>query len=289
MLYLEDRDWYIIKYLYKEKNITKAAQSLYMSQPALTARLKHIEREFSVKIVNRSTKGVQFTTEGEFLATKASTIIEQLQQLKNEVQNIAQLDGGTIEIGASNYFTMYTLPMLLEAFKLQYPHANFKVTTDWSKNIFGLIYKQKIHIGFVSVDYGGCKGISLLYEEPICIACNQPFTFNDLPQMPRIDYQSDYLLKSQLDKWWRENFALPPTISMQVDKLATCKEMICHGLGYGFLPTRIIKDIPYLHKINILTDTGQPLTRKTWMLNNNSSPTLPIVSAFREFVKQQQF
>ena len=61
---MEDRDWQILQELHRTKNITKAAQLLYMSQPALTARLQNIETEFNVRVVTRSTKGIKFTPEG---------------------------------------------------------------------------------------------------------------------------------------------------------------------------------------------------------------------------------
>ena len=114
---MDDRDWHIIKKLYTEKNITKAAQALYMSQPALTSRLQHIEREFSVCIVHRSTKGIQFTAEGEYLVKQAVIMIEKMHHIKNEVQELLSENSGTLEIGASNYLTMYILPILLEKFK----------------------------------------------------------------------------------------------------------------------------------------------------------------------------
>lgn len=283
---MEDRDWLIIKSLHDEKNITKAAQALYMSQPALTSRLQHIEREFGVQIVQRSTKGVQFTPEGEFLVKSSAEIITRLDKIKTEIRNLSKEDSGTVEIGASNYFTMYTLPYLLKRFKEKYPNARFKVTTDWTKNIFSLLYGQKIHVGFVSVDYGGCKDLHRLYEEPICIAYSHRFELADLPSLPRIDYQSDYLIKSQLDKWWRENFTVPPDISMRVDKLATCKEMIKAGLGYALLPARIISDTPQIHRLEIKDPQGDVITRKTSMLYSKAALKLPIIHRFVSFVKE---
>ena len=68
---MNDLDWKILLELYKTKNITKAANRLYMTQPALTKRLKQIEAQFQVKIVMRTTKGVEFTEEGEYLSQKA--------------------------------------------------------------------------------------------------------------------------------------------------------------------------------------------------------------------------
>jgi len=285
---MEDRDWLIVQALHAEKNITKAAQSLYMSQPALTARLQHIESEFGVQLVHRSTKGIQFTAEGDFLVESSADVVNRLNQIKSEIHNISEKNAGTLEIGASNYLTLYTLPGLLKRFKQIYPNVKFKVTTDWTKNIFSLIYNQKAHVGFVSVDYGGCKQPHMLYEEPICIASAEPFELADLPNLPRIDYKSDYLLKTQLDKWWRENFTQPPMLSMMVDKLENSKEMVRHGLGYALLPSRIVHDSG-LHKLIIQDKQGTPIMRKTWMISNEASLELPLVKLFVDFIKSTKF
>ena len=103
---MEDRDWQILQELHRTKNITKAAQLLYMSQPALTARLQNIETEFNVRVVTRSTKGIKFTPEGEYLAHQAEEILQQLHSIKNQVQEMNNEIAGTIDIGASNYFTL---------------------------------------------------------------------------------------------------------------------------------------------------------------------------------------
>ncbi|RBN36768.1 LysR family transcriptional regulator, partial [Priestia megaterium] len=55
---MDDRDWLILQVLYREKNITKAAKELFISQPALTHRLQQMEKEFHVQIVNRGRRGV---------------------------------------------------------------------------------------------------------------------------------------------------------------------------------------------------------------------------------------
>ena len=65
---MEDRDWLIIKVLNEQKNITKTAQALFISQPYLTTRIRHIEDEFGVKMIYRGSRGVHFTPEGDYLA-----------------------------------------------------------------------------------------------------------------------------------------------------------------------------------------------------------------------------
>ncbi|MDQ0203662.1 LysR family transcriptional regulator [Pectinatus haikarae] len=284
---MEDRDWQIIQRIYIEKNITKAAQALYMSQPALTARLQHIEREFNVRIVHRSTRGIQFTPEGEYLVEKAAQMTDQMRHIKNEVQELFSENAGTLEIGASNYLTMYVLPVLLEQFKKKYPAVKYRVVTSWSKNIFTLLYNQKIQVGFASIDYGGCKNKHLMFEEPVYMVYREPFAMSDLPELPRIEYDSDYLLKGQLDKWWRENFKKPPQVSMHVSNLENCKRMVVHGLGYAPLPAHIIREHnDILHRLTIVEKSGDPITRKTWMIHSDLNNDMPIVKLFVDFVKE---
>lgn len=286
---LEDRDWLILSILYKEKNITKAARVLFISQPALTTRLQHIEKFFGVKIVHRSKKGVHFTSEGEFLAKTATKMLLQTRKIREQVANFSTKVTGTLIIGASGYFTMYTLPPLLQKFKQQYPDVEFKVTTTWSKDIFSLAYNQDVHVGFVSSDYGGCTEKYLLYEEPICIASINEINIDKLPSLPRIDYKSDTLIKTQIDNWWRENFRQPPLISMQVDKLATCKEMVKAGLGYAILPPRILRDIDKIHTFNLRDANGNNLLRKTWMIYYPGALDMHVVKVFINFVKNYTF
>ena len=82
---MEDRDWLILQILHEQKNITRTAQALFISQPALTARLRQIEEEFGTEIVFRTTKGVHFSPKGEYLAKESSNILRNLQNIKDTV------------------------------------------------------------------------------------------------------------------------------------------------------------------------------------------------------------
>ena len=108
----------------------------------------------------------------------------------------------------------------------------------------------------------------MLYEEPICIASSQAFQLEDIPFLPRIDYDTDGMIKLRIDKWWRQHFNNPPLINMKVDRLATCREMIKAGLGYGIVPSRIIRGLDDIYTYKLQDEQGQDLIRKTW----NSSP-----------------
>lgn len=283
---MDEQDWLILKVLYEKKNITKTAQSLYISQPSLTKRIQQIEKEFQLAIVNRGTKGVQFTPQGEYLAQCADEMLNRLQQIKDTVLNMDEEVTGTLRLGVSNYITRHKLPRLLKLFRKQFPKVNYKVTTGWSRDVFNLVYNRDVHIGIVRGDYQWPESKMLLFEENICITSLEKMEFRDLPSLPRIEYETDALLKTMIDNWWSREFSQPPSIGMEVDKADTCKEMVLNGLGYGILPSVLVEDYQHLNRINLTDEKGNPLVRKTWMLYHEKSLEAKVVKEFVQFVRE---
>ncbi|MEY2196465.1 DNA-binding transcriptional LysR family regulator [Neobacillus sp. B4I6] len=284
---MDERDWMVLQTLYKEKNITKAAQHLYISQPALTNRLQQLEKEFGITIVNRGRRGVQFTPQGEYLAKSAHEMLLNIQKIKENVLNMEDNVAGTLRLGVSTFFTDYMLPNLLKLFKERYPTIEFKVTTGFSSHIAHLIYNQDVHIGIVKGDFSWKDHKHLLFEETICIASKEKIDIHNLPNLPRIDYHTDSLLKNSINNWWSEHFTQPPLVSIEVDKVDTCKKMVVNGLGYAILPSMILNDVNDVYKTDITTIDGNPIVRKTWMFYHKDSLELNIVKAFVEFMENE--
>lgn len=286
---MDERDWTILKVLYEKKNITKTAESLYLSQPALTKKIQQIEKEYQVVIVKRGTKGVHFTPQGEYLVQCADEMLYRLQQIKDTVSNMDEEVSGTLRLGVSNYITRHKLPNLLKLFREQFPKVNYKVTTGWSRDVFNLVYNRDVHIGMVRGDYQWSDSKILLFEENLCVTSLEKIELRDLPSLPRIEYETDALLKTMIDNWWRGEFSQPPFIGMEVDKADTCKEMILNGLGYGILPSVLVQEHQNLNRIILKDRKGNPIVRRTWMLYPEEYLEIKVVKEFIEFVKKLDF
>ena len=95
---MKDSDWEILYELYKNPNMTKVANLLYMTQPSLTKRLQHMESEFQVTIVNRTPKGLEFTEEGEYLGKQAEKYLDFLKETKDRIKEYQENSEGIITI-----------------------------------------------------------------------------------------------------------------------------------------------------------------------------------------------
>jgi DNA-binding transcriptional LysR family regulator len=113
---VDDKDWRILKAIAEEKNLTKAAARLYITQPALTYRLKNIEEEFGAQIVLRIPSGVEFTPQGACLLAYADEMLQKFGSVKERIKNMVDKVQGSLRMGASSVLAHYTLPKNLKGF-----------------------------------------------------------------------------------------------------------------------------------------------------------------------------
>ena len=124
---MKDSDWEILYRLYETPNITKVANMLYISQPSLTKRLKSIEEEFNIKIVDRTSKGVEFTPEGEYLAKKAESYMKFIEEIRNDLKSYKEEYQGVISIGSAYSFSRFELADLLSEYSKNHPGVSFHI------------------------------------------------------------------------------------------------------------------------------------------------------------------
>lgn len=285
---MDDKDWIILKTIAEEKNITKAAERLYISQPALTYRLRNLEKEFGAKVVSRHSTGVTLTPQGEYLLSYAETMLMQYTKAKEHIKNMENKVQGTLRLGSSSVFAHYELPKILKSFLQLYPDVEISLKTGLSHKINRMLQKEEVSIAIIRGDYHWLEEKFLLREEPIYLVSSQPINFSELPYKPQVSYLTDSSLEPMLREWWHESFARPPLITMEVDSMDTCRQMVLHGLGWAILPAIGLSKQSALLNRELFWQSGKPLLRRTWVMFPSSSLELSVVRTFVEFLKNMQ-
>lgn len=282
---MEDKDWLLLQTLYERQNITKTAEILYISQPALTYRIQQLEKEFGITIIHRGRRGVEFTPQGEYLVKYSKDMLFQLHKTREYLLSMDNKISGTLKVGSASSLARHKLPGILKKFNSLYPDVEFKVVTKMSSELINSVFKQDVHIGFIREELNWPDEKQLLMVENICIVSNKEISLSELPNLSRIVYKTDSSLENTIDNWWKATFSKPPTITMEVDKMETCKEMVINGLGYAIMPDLVIDDIEDLYKYQLKTKYGEPLLRKSWMIYRKESLQISLIKAFVDFVK----
>ena len=273
--------------LYTEKNITKTAQQLYVSQPSLTYRIQQIEQKFNVEIIVRKKTGIEFTVEGERIALYAKKMILELEKLKNQIANTGDTVKGILKLGVSSTFAHYKLPELLKNFLERNPKVEINVKTGWSSEVLQRVQKEDVHIGIVRGEPHWQEQKHLLHTETINVVSTQEIDLNYLPQLPRINYKTDVLLKTVIDNWWQSKYkSQPPFATMEVDNIHTCKELVKKGLGYAVLPNICLQENESFYTYPLKDANEDTVIRHTWLIYRDELLELSQIRAFIDFAKQ---
>ena len=288
---MTERDLLIIKYIYEFKNITKAANALFISQPALTMRLNQIEQELGIKLIERNNKGLEFTDAGMEAMMFSETILKNFSDFRERMHVLKDEDAGILRICAPDIISKYYLPQVIQEFKKEYPKVKFELMVTPSSKVVELMKSHKVNFGFLRNDFG-LDPSEMLYlgTNYIAAVSMSPFELKDLPNMQRVVYTTDTYYEIMLDLWWKENFETKPIYNIKVNTLDLCKEMVYSGLGYGILPSVFISERKEAHNIILCDRKGRPVERNTWLAfhsdevkNNKNS------HAFLNFLKEHDF
>lgn len=275
---MKDTDWEILHELYKNPNMTKVANLLYITQPSLTKRLQHMETEFQVTIVNRTPKGLEFTPEGEFLAQQAEKYLKFLKGTQEKLKEFKETTEAEILVGSSYTYSKYTLTDLLLKYRASHPNVNFLVVSDQSNVLFRKMLEGSIDVAFIREDYEGAVNKTLLGKNEAYLVTREPVDMEALPSMQRIGYKTNDRTKELLEKWWENWYGTEFPAGMVVGYIDVAWQLIARGIGYTvcFLPENFENQYN-LCLTPLKNKDGSPVTRNTWFLyskNKRISRTL---------------
>lgn len=283
---IKDSDWEILYKLYETPNMTKVADMLYISQPSLTKRVKNMEKEFEVKIINRTSKGVKFTSEGEYLAKKAKEYMEFIKNVKEGLNSYKTELEGTIKVGSPYTYSKFELTDVLFEYSKKNKNVKFEIINDQSNNLFKMVLKNHIELGFICGDFDGDVNKILVKQNKAYIVSKEPIDLEKLPQMQRIDYKTNDKSKEILDGWWRKTYGKNPPVGMFAGYVEFAWQLVDKGLGYAccFLPEGFEK-VYNVCLTPILDDDGNNIIRNTWLVYPKKKQMSTVVKDFVQFVE----
>ncbi len=136
-------------YVAQSEQISKAAEILNVSQPAISQHIKTLEEQAGFKLFSRSKKGVKLTNEALEIFTYCKSIFAQVESINHTLQNITSLDTGTLRIGASDTICKYYLIDKLKDFEQLYPKIRYRVTNCTTSESLTLLKNNDVDIAFV--------------------------------------------------------------------------------------------------------------------------------------------
>lgn len=281
---MDEKDFEMLRILNETRNITRASEQLYITQSALSKRIKAVEQELGIKMLIRSRQGIRFTPAGEAVLSHSTLAALEMEKLRRQLDSMQDEICGTLNTGISINFAQYKLPDILADYHCRYPKVNLHITTGQSRHLYRQMMDGTLDIAVLRGEYPWDGVQFLLSQENICMICSHEHQHRPLSDYLYISHKTDSIQSAMITRWMHEHGLNPRSGGFCVDSITTCVEMIKRGLGWGLLPEIALEHFNgYIEPC--IFQNGEPFIRRTYILCQREAAELPQVRAFMELLK----
>jgi len=274
-------------------SVTRAAEALHVTQPALTARLNALERTLGTQLLVRRRGGVRTTEAGRAYLPYAERALQAAAEGRDALAALARGETGRVSVGASPAVSTYTLPTIIKRFSERHPGVQVTVRTGHSEEMLELIKRDEIAVGLLRAFNDPEIEQFTLYEDELVLVVHP-----DHPVGPRVRLadlgDEQFVMFDPLSSYHELTSAIfleagiVPRGVMEVDNTDSVKKMVEQGLGVAFLPHVSVADEVRSGRLRIvaLTDRRPPRRPIVAVRRRDAGAPSGATAAFLELLKE---
>lgn len=209
-------EYYRVFYYVAEcKSLTKAAQALSISQPAVSQSMKMLEEALNVKLFVRTSRGIRLTPEGEILYEYVKSGYEQISSGEQVLKKLLNLEAGELHIGASDMTLRYYLLPFLEKYHEMHPGIKVKITNGPTPETLEKMQEGMFDFGLVSTPFESREGMEVMPVREIedVFVAGRKYTrlknhmtdFQELTEYPIISLEKNTSTRKYMDELLLQN------------------------------------------------------------------------------------
>ncbi len=272
----------------------RAAETLRVSQPAVSARIKALEDSLGSPLFARSRSGLTLTEAGRILRPFAEQLLKTASQARQAVHELKPASGGPLQIAAALSISVYFLPDVLKRFQRAHPKVIISIRPGHSREVLEMVLNEEAEIGLArSLQHPMIETISLR-DDPLLLVAHpvqgptraRHARLEQVAAWPLIFYErgsSDWTLTHSLFR----RAGLVPNIAFEVDTIETAKRMVERDLGSAFLPQLAVgREIRAGKLLAIKLLDAEPLGRSLDVIHPRHRPLRGQAQAFLRALKE---
>lgn len=248
-------------------SITQAAQKLYVTQPAISAAIRELEKEFSVSLFTRTKNHMSLTREGEIFYRKASALLDSVNQTSAELYDLGK-QVLPVKIGIPPLLSTIFFPDMLLSFNRVYTDIPVELYEYGSIRAARLVSEDRLDAALVNMNFYEIDKLNsweILSDNIVfCISPEHPLsgekeiTLDMLRDEPLILYNTDSVQNTTLNTLFERN-GINPNIIMRASQLYTIRNFVRNNLGGAFLYSSLLRNMPDLKGIPIVPSVTQEI------------------------------
>jgi DNA-binding transcriptional LysR family regulator len=266
----------------RHQNITKAAEEMYMTQPALSIQLKNFQKQFDIPLIEKAGKKIQLTDFGKSIAQIAENILSEAEELKYKTKEYEGLLTGKLRISSAST-GKYVIPYYLSGFIHKYPGIDLTLDVSNKTTVIKQLQNNEIDFALVSV-----LPEKLDTNEEVLLE-NKLYLIGDTKKIiksrPLIYREQGSATRNAMSMYFRNSTKRK---SIELTSNETVKQAVVAGLGYSIIPLIGMSNELQNKDIYIIPSNGLPILtywRLIWLKNKKLSP---VASAYLDFIRNEK-
>ena len=227
----------------KEKSITKAAEALYVTQPAVTMQIKSLERSLEIKLFRKHGKSIELTVAGNVLFDYAEKIFEIVEEVEYVLKGYADSTHGALSIGTTRSFARYLMPGLLSRFQKRFPKVKIILKEGSSQEIADGVQDFIYDVGVICrLPYKARLKVIPYRKEEFCLVVSPQHKFSNYEEVSLCQLKNEPIIIRENGSGSRyailsllSSHDVNPTILLESASIEFIKEYVIKGQGISFL------------------------------------------------------
>jgi DNA-binding transcriptional LysR family regulator len=231
------------------KSISRAAEELFVTQPAVSKQMKALEEELGSRLFDRLGKKVHLTRTGEALYAHAVKILRSVDEAKAAVRGLSGECSGELVIGTSDHISLHRLPDVLKSYIAAYPKVDLKLRCHRSETILEMAGRNLVDLGVITLPKVTGNLVSkVIWEDPMSLVfpIGHPLSLlknirlRDIAKCRLILPEPGTATRKTIDDAFSKR-KLFPDAGMEVAYIETIKGLVKVGLGISILPDKAVE------------------------------------------------
>ena len=139
----------ILRAVAKGGSFKNAAQSLFLTQPAVSLHIQNLEKQLKTNLFDRTKKQIELTEAGTLLLRYSNRILALCEESSRVLDDLSELQSGKLVIGASQTTGTYLMPKIIGLFQQKYPNINVQLNVDSTRKVAWHLMNRQVDIGIV--------------------------------------------------------------------------------------------------------------------------------------------
>ena len=226
----------------KVNSFTRAAERLYVSQPAVTNAVRSLEDELGIQLFDRGQKQALLTTEGKIFFAHVEQIMNGISNTLEEINSLKNLSDGVVSLGLTALGGIPSCVFLLKEFVEGYPNIKISVREDEAERLQKLLVEDKLDFAFV---FSGKEKSALSYIElpaqELSVCCNRRHRFRRQNVLPLEELRNESLILTKGAKEFFGGAKIFQNVVAEISHVQTIKSLVSAGIGVSILPEEIFE------------------------------------------------